>query len=260
MSTIRMSDGCELFYRLDGDDALPVLVFSNPHGFTHRLWDVQAEALADRFRVLRYDNRGHGASTVPPAPYTLERIARDAQEVIQGLGLKNVNFCGLSIGGMVGMWLAAHEPEVIGRMVLANTSAFLAQADHLRSRLAAIEQGGMAAVVEDIVERSLSQHFRDANPAAADQCRAMVSAVPPVGYIGGGHAVLNMDLRGCLAAIHVPVLVIAGCHDNSTPVAMGEYIARSVPDSRMAVLESAHLSNIEQSTDFNDLLISFFSR
>lgn len=257
MPTMTMSDGCELYYRFDGDEGQPVLVFSNPHGFTHQLWEPQVAALAGRFRVLRYDNRGHGGSAVPAGPYTIERIAQDARELIEGLGLQRVHFCGLSIGGMAGLWLAAHAPHVVGRVVLANTSAYLNPADHLRRRIAAIEQGGMAAVVDDIIERSLSRTFRDSHPAVTDTFRDMVKAVPPAGYIAGGHAVLGMDLRACLSDIRVPALVIAGAHDTSTPVAMGAAIAEA-RGARLEVLESAHLSNIEQAAEFNRLLEAFF--
>lgn len=260
MPTMTMSDGCELYYRLDGDEGQPVLVFSNPHGFTHQLWDPQVTALAGRFRVLRYDNRGHGSSGVPGGPYTIERIALDARDLIDGLGLQRVNFCGLSIGGMVGMWLAAHAPQALGRLVLANTSAYLNPADHLRRRIAAIERDGMEAVADDIIGRSLSQKFRETQPGITEKFRGMVETVPPEGYVAGGHAVLGMDLRACLADIRLPVLVVVGTRDISTPVAMGEVIVDSVAGAQLAVLESAHLSNIEQAAEFNRLLESFFEQ
>lgn len=257
MPTMRMSDGCEIHYRFDGEEGRPVLVFSNPHGFTHALWDLQVEELTHHFQVLRYDNRGHGNSEVPEGPYTLERIALDAKELIEGLGLQGVAFCGLSIGGMVGMWLAAHAPHVLGRAVLANTSAWLNLSDHLRRRIAIIEEKGMTAVVDDIIGRSLSEAFRDDHSALAEKFQDMVGSMSPTGYIAGGHAVLDMDLRATLSDIALPVLVIAGAQDTSTPVRMGEVIAQSVAGARIAVLEAAHLSNVERVVEFNRLLVDF---
>jgi len=256
---MKMSDGCSLFYRLDGDLAKPVLVFSNPHGFTHRLWDPQVDNLMDRFRILRYDFRGHGGSEIWEGPYSLERAALDVVELVEGLALnKNkVAFCGLSIGGMVGIWLAANKPELLTRVVLANTSLFLEPADHLRRRLALIETSGMGAVVDDIITRSLSEDFRRDNSVTTNLLATMVSRIAPVGYVAGGRVVLQMDLRDCPQHINLPSLVIAGSRDQSTPPYMGEEITKKIAGAQYALLDSAHLSNVEQEAEFNLLLRNF---
>ncbi len=257
MPTIQLSDGCSLFYRLDGEEGRPVLMFSNPHGFTHELWNPQIEAMTSRFRVLRYDYRGHGDSEVWNGPYSLARAALDAAELIEGVGLRSVAFCGLSIGGMVGVWLAANRPDLLTATVLANTSLHLDPADHLKRRLALIDQGGMAPVVDDIIQRSLSGDFRRENPDIAARLEKMVAAIPPAGYIAGGQAVLEMDLRACPQNIDLPVLIIAGSADTSTPPFMGEEIADRIPGARYALLDSAHLSNVERATEFNRLMLDF---
>ena len=257
MPMMRMSDGCSLHYRFDGEEGKPVLMFSNPLGFTHELWDHQIEAMTADFRVLRYDFRGHGRSGVWGGPYSLERAALDAAGLIEGLGLAPVAFCGLSIGGMVGVWLAANKPHLLSRAVLANTSLYLDPADHLRRRMAMIEKDGMAPVVDDIIGRSLSDDFRRKNPAASKDLEAMVAGIPAAGYIAGGHAVLEMDLRTLPERIDLPVLVIAGSADNSTPPRMGEEIARRIAGAKYALLDSAHLSNVEQAGGFSGLLRNF---
>ena len=259
MPMLRMSDGCSLFYRLDGDEGKPILMFSNPHGFTHELWEPQMAAMTSEFRVLRYDYRGHGRSEVWGGLYSLERAALDAVELIEGLGVGIVSFCGLSIGGMVGIWLAAHKPDLLSGMVLANTSLFLDPADHLRRRLALIEKSGMSPVVHDVIGRSLSKDFRRTNPATTEKLEQMVAGIPAAGYIAGGHAVLEMDLRALPEAIKLPVLVIAGSGDNSTPPRMGEEISRRIAGAGYALLDSAHLSNVEQAEEFNRLLTGFLT-
>lgn len=259
MPMMRMSDGCALHYRWDGRDDAPVVMFSSSLGYTHAMWDAQVEALGSRFRILRYDSRGHGASDPPGAADTIERLALDAAELIAGLGLPSVNFVGLSIGGMVGMWLCANVPHLVTRVVLANTSAHLDAADNLRRRLALIEQGGMAAVATDITERSLSSAFQKMDPGTTRTIRDMIEAMSPQGYIAGGRAVLGMDLRARLAEIQRPALVIVGALDTATPPMMGERLAAAVPGARLARLEAAHLSNIERATEFNQLVSDFLA-
>ncbi len=260
MPVMTMSDGCSLYYRLDGQEGAPAIVFSNPHGFTHELWDPQVQQLASDFRILRYDNRGHGASDVPPGPYSVERMALDARELIEGLGLASAGFCGLSIGGMVGMWLGFHAPGVLSRAVLANTSAHLDPSQALEQRLELIHAEGMDAAVADVMARSLTQSYQADNPRITARLAEIVASTPPAGYIAGGEAVLDFDFRDSISAIDLPVLVIAGEQDPATPTAMGAAIAGAVPGAELVYLDASHLSNIEQASAFNDLIRDFFSR
>lgn len=258
MPMMRMSDGCALEYRLDGEDDRPVLMFSNSHGFTLEMWDPQIPAMTRHFRVLRYNNRDHGASdNSPDGPLTIEQIARDARDLIEGLKLPTVAFCGLSIGGMVGMWLAVNAAPLLSRIVLANTSAYLGTAPPLKQRIALIEKEGMEVVKGDIIQRSLSQEFRDNNPVMTEKITAMIEGMSPTGYIAGGHAVLDMDQRAYLSEIRTPALVIAGNNDTATPRAMGQAIAEDITGARFAALDAAHLSNIECADAFNHLILDF---
>ena len=257
MPMMPMSDGTALHYRFDGDASRPILMLSNSLGSTLDMWDPQMAALAEHFRVLRYDNRGHGASDVPEGPYGMARIGRDAQELIEGLQLSRVVFCGLSLGGMVGMWLGANAPHLVTRAVFANTSAYFGQPDIWNQRIALIEAEGLHAAAGGIIQRWLTPDFIDRHPALTAKMLAMVAGIPPAGYVAMAAAVRDMDQRAGLAAITMPVLVIAGALDPATPPAMGEAIAEAIPNARLAILNAAHLSNVELPEEFTKLLLTF---
>jgi 3-oxoadipate enol-lactonase len=260
MPMISMSDGCALHYRFDGDDSRPVLMFSNSLGTTHEMWDPQIKALTAHFRVLRYDNRGHGASDVPDGPYTVARMGRDAQELIEGLKLPSVAFCGLSLGGMVGLWLGGNAPYLVTRAVLANTSAHIGQPEVWNQRIKLIENEGMNAAASGIIQRWLTKEFMDENPAMTAKMLAMVAGIPPAGYIAAAKAVRDMDLRPSLPEIRTPALIIAGARDPATPPAMGEEIAHGIANARLAILDTAHLSNIEKPEEFSSLVANFLAQ
>jgi 3-oxoadipate enol-lactonase len=259
MQMAEMSDGCRINYRFDGPPDAPVLLLSNSLSSTLEMWEPQVGELSSRFRVLRYDNRGHGASDVPPGPYTIERFGQDAKELIEALGVAPVAFCGLSMGGMVGMWLAANAPQLLTRAVFANTSAFFGNDEVWNQRIAAVEAGGMRAAAETTIQRWLTQDFRDANPAIAQETFDMIANNPVAGYVASAPGVRDVDLRAALPGITTPCLVIAGALDPSTPPAMGEAIVEAIPDARLAILDSAHMSNIEKADEFNRLVIKFLS-
>jgi 3-oxoadipate enol-lactonase len=257
MPMMPMSDGTALHYRLDGDDDRPVMVLSNSLGSTLDMWDLQMPVLAGHFRVLRYDNRGHGASDVPAGPYSLARVGLDAQELIEALKLTKVTFCGLSLGGMVGLWLGAHAPGLVTRAVLANTSAFMGQPDMWNARIALIEAEGMQAVAGGTIQRWLTAEFIERQPAVTAKMLAMVAGVPPKGYTAMAAALRDMDLRADLPLVTMPTLVIAGARDIATPPAMAEAIAGAIPSARLAILDAAHLSNVELPDEFTKLVLTF---
>jgi len=247
-----------LAYELSGPEQSPVLVLSNSMGTTMAMWDQQLAALTGRLRVLRYDHRGHGASEVPPGPYRIEELGRDLLGLLDDLGLDRVSFCGLSLGGMVGMWLAAHAPDRIDRLALCCTAATVNGEVYLE-RAAKVRAGGTGAVVAEVVDRWFTPAFRRAAPHQLERAAAMLLATSEEGYVGCCEALAAMDLRAGLPAITAPTLVIAGADDLATAPARAEAIVAAIPKARLEVVAgAAHLANIEQPEQVTRLLLDHF--
>ena len=256
MSTYEI-DGNSFAVRVDGTNAAPALLLSNSLSSDFTMWDDQVPAWSRHLRVVRYDVRGHGASQVSPPPYTIERLAHDALGILDALGIDKAHFCGLSMGGMVGMWLLAHAPTRIGRAVLANTSAYIEPRSLWDSRIEFARQSGIDATVEAIVTRWFSKAFRAKAPATIDRTRAMIRRTSVDGYVGCCEAIRDMDQRESIRAIRNPVLVIVGANDPSTPPEAGRAIHAAIPGSTLTVLDAAHLSNVEQPAAFEEAVARF---
>jgi 3-oxoadipate enol-lactonase len=256
MPTIQ-SNGCPINVVIEGPENAPVLMLSNSLGTTHAMWQPQLEAFKQHFRLVRFDRRGHGGSGVPKGPYTMEGLARDALAVLDGLGLKRVNWCGLSMGGMEGMWLGANAPERFERMVLCNTSAQFPDRKIWDDRLRFARENGLAAMVGANMERWFTKGFREREPKAIAWITEMFLTTPLEGYIGCGEAVRDMDHRALLPKIKVPTLVIAGRHDPATTLQAGEYLRDHIPGVAFTVLEAAHISNVEQPAAFSNAVLEF---
>ena len=185
---------CRLFYLLDGPEDRPVVMFSNSVGSDLGMWDTQVPSVSKRFRVLRYDSRGHGRSDAPQGPYTIDRLGLDAAMLIDGLGLRQVSFCGLSKGGMVGMWLGANAPHMLNRLVLANTSSNLGPPEFWDERIRVAQADGMAALADVVINRWFTPEFIQRAPGEIDRCRRMLVATPADGYAACCAAIRDMDL------------------------------------------------------------------
>lgn len=246
-------------YRCDGPAGAPVLVLSNSLGTTLSMWEPQAAAFARRFRVVRYDSRGHGGSAVTPGPYTIEQLGRDVVGLLDRLEIKWARLCGLSMGGMVALWLVAHAPERIDRLALCNTAARIGPPDQWNARIAAVRRGGMAAVAATVVERWFTPAFVAREPTVADSARQHLLHTAPDGYCACCAAVRDADMRPLLSQVRAPTLVIAGTHDRVTPPADGRLLAAAIPDARYVELDAAHLSNIEAAAPFTDAVLHFLS-
>jgi 3-oxoadipate enol-lactonase len=195
-----------LHHILDGPEGAPVIVLANSLGTTLSMWDDQAPALQTRFRLLRYDHRGHGSSPVPPGPYMIEDLGRDVLALLEQLGIDRVSFCGLSLGGMVGMWLASEVPERIDRLVLCCTAArFAPGAYDSRART-----DGVTEIADNVLERWFTPAFRASQRDVVEWARRMLHETPAEGYAGCCEAVRDADLRSRLSDIRAPTLVIAG--------------------------------------------------
>ncbi|WP_338880824.1 3-oxoadipate enol-lactonase [Achromobacter veterisilvae] len=251
-------DGARVAYRYDGDPGLPTLVLSNSIGTTLRMWDAQIPALARRFRVLRYDTRGHGSSSVPPGAYSLDRLGRDVLELLDGLGIVRAHFLGLSLGGIIGQWLGVHAPERIDRLVLSNTSAYLGPAPQWDERIAAtLRAGDMEETASTFLGNWFPPAMLQAGGATVDKFRDMLLRTDKHGLAGAFAAVRDTDLRRTIALIPNPTLVIAGRDDTVTAASHGERIAATIPGARLLVLPAVHLSNVELPEAFEASVLEF---
>jgi 3-oxoadipate enol-lactonase len=247
------------FHCFNGPDDAPVLMLASSLGTHHGMWDAQIGAFSSRYRVLRYDTRGHGASEVTPGPYDIALLGRDVLDLLDQLRLARVSFCGLSIDGMIGTWLAAIAPERIERLVLSNTSALMGGSDAWNARIDAVRRDGMSAVADAVVERWFTPRFRHSDPEAVERIRQMLLTTPPTGYVACCAAVRDMDHRALLSRITTPTLVIAGTHDPSTPVSHARVLADRIAGARLVELDAAHLSNIEAAPAFNTAVLEFLT-
>jgi 3-oxoadipate enol-lactonase len=237
----------ELHHLFEGSEEAPVLVMANSLGTTLRMWDEGAPALRERFRLLRYDHRGHGGSPVPPGLYTIEDLGRDALALLDGLGIERFSWCGLSIGGMVGMWLASEAPERVEGLVLCCTSALLGPRELWDERIRVARKEGMDALVDSVVVRWFTPEFFSAHPETVEKAAAMLRGTDPEGYAGCCAAIRDMDLRDRLGQIRAPTLVISAADDPATPPEHGELIRDAIPGAGFEVIPGAsHLANIEQ--------------
>ncbi|GJG88072.1 hypothetical protein tb265_32530 [Gemmatimonadetes bacterium T265] len=257
---VTVGDGCRLAYRLDGPAGAPVLLLVNSLGTTLDAWAPQAAAFAGRFRVLRYDARGHGASDVPPGAYSLDRLGRDAVELLDALGIARAHVCGLSLGGMVGQWLGARAPARVGRLVLACTAPYMGPPAGWQERIDAVLREGMGAVVDGVLGRWFTPGFRARSPGAVAPVRAMLLSAAPAGYAGCCAAIRDMDLRPTAPLVTVPVRLVAGVHDPVTPPEQAAAIARALPGGAEVVrLDAAHLANVEQPEAFARAVLDFLT-
>lgn len=250
-------DNARCYYRIEGRDDRPVLVLSHSLGQDHTMWDAQAADLSPYFRVLRYDIRGHGASDVTPGDYRIEQLAGDVLALADALGIERFAFCGLSLGGMIGQWLAGHAPQRLTAAVLANTSA-RADAETMEQRRHAVRSGGMNAVVDLVMGRFFSPRLLTSDSPAVAASRRTLLATDPAGYTGCCAAIRDMNQTAILSQIEVPVLIVSGDLDVSLPwKGHGEELARGIAGSRVVHLPAAHLSNIETPRAFSAALLDF---
>jgi 3-oxoadipate enol-lactonase/4-carboxymuconolactone decarboxylase len=247
----------ELHHRLEGPEGAPVVMFANSLGTTLEMWDNQAAALADRYRVLRFDMRGHGRSPAPPGPYTVGELADDALALLDHLEIPRVLFCGLSLGGAVGMTLALRAPGRLERLVLSATALEFEPPEQWHERAATVRAEGMGAIAPAGMERWFTPA---ADPELVARFDAMLRSQPVDGYAACCEALAAHDLRGALGDVRIPTLTIAGAEDPVTPPAKLEAIRAEIPGARGTVIERArHMVNAEQSARFTPVLDAFLA-
>jgi len=245
-----------LFYRLEGRSDLPALVLSHSLGCDHGMWAPQIPDLLQHFQVLRYDTRGHGASAVPADDCTLDQLGKDALGLADKHDLANFAFCGLSMGGAVGQWLAIHAPQRLTALVLANTSPKFGTPDTWNARRKAVQEGGMQAIVDAVMQRFFSPDKQES--AWAQSTRAVLLGTDPQGYAACCAALRDADTRASLSTISVRTVVIGSDKDPSTPwEAHGAILARDIPGAKSVRFQTAHLSNLEQPRAFTTAVLDF---
>src|SRR5271169_3111992 len=240
----------KIHYEWTGAEHLPVLVFSNCLGTNLRMWDPQIESFSKHYRILRYDTRGLGQSGVTPGPYTIEQLSWDVVHVLDTLKLDRVYFCGLSMGGMTGMFLGANAANRFHKLVLCNTAAKIGTAETWNARIQAVQSGGMKAVASSVIERWLTPSFRASHAAEAQSLREMLESANAQGYVANCAAVRDLEQRDSLGKIRAPCLVVTGTHDPATTPVDAHFLTKSIPSAAYVELSASHLSNFEARDDF----------
>jgi len=254
-------NGINVNYEIAGSG--PWVTLSHSLACSLGMWDEQMDALTAKYKVLRYDTRGHGATDAPPGPYTLEQMADDAHAMLAALGIERTHWVGLSMGGMIGQTFALKYPNVFDSLVLADTTSRYppAAGGIWADRVKAVTDKGMAAVVDGTLARWFTEPFRQSQPAIMKRVADYIRTTPVAGYVGSCQAIPKIDLTDRLGEIRCPTLIIVGEQDAGTPVALARDIHAAMPGSELVIIPSAsHLSNVEQPQAFNAALLGFLQR
>ncbi len=253
-------EGGQIHYEVDGEASLPALVLSNSLGTDLTMWDTQILAFTHDFQVLRYDSFGHGQSTFSTRPNAIEMLGKDVLTLMDHLGIQDAYFCGLSVGGMVGQWLALNAGKRFAKIVLCNTAARIGTEESWNGRIDAVRRGGVSAVSQGILERWFTAPFREREPATVERFRKILEATNPDSYSATCAAIRDADFRTEVPKIRAKTLVVAGTQDKATPPGDGRYLAEWIPSSKFIELNTAHLSNVEAARQFSDEVLKFLTQ
>lgn len=250
--------GARLHWRLDGKPGNPLLVLGNSLGTDLFMWDQQVEALTQRFRLLRYDVRGHGASDVVPGGATLDMLGAELLALADHSGAERFAYCGLSLGGLVGQWLGVNAPRRVSKLVLSNAAPHLPPPEGWTQRMQLARDQGMGALVDMVMPRFFSQAYRDRDEPFYHSMRTSFTAMSGEGYAACCAAIRDADFRASLPRIGAPTLVISGALDAATPhEAFGAQLVAGIPGARSVILPAGHISNVEQPEAFSRALLEF---
>lgn len=251
--------GIKIHYRFDGEETAPVLMLSHPLGVDYSTWTPQIAAFAQRFHVLRYDTRGHGATEVTRGPYAVETLGRDCLGLLDSLGIERAHFCGLSLGGVIGMWLGIHAPGRIERLVLSNTGPRIGTTESWNARIAQVREGGMASIAATQIGRWFTPEFAARAPETTEAILQLLRKCPPEGYIGCCAALRDSDLGEGIGKIRNPALLIGGAHDPVSTPADARFMIERIHGAQYVELEASHLSSIEAAEKFSEAVLRFLS-
>lgn len=249
----------DLEYRLDGPETAPVLVLSNSLGTTWQMWQPQMADLTKHYRVLRYNTRGHGRSPAASGPVSLDSLGQDVLDLLDHLGIQRAFFCGISLGGMIGLWLNRHAPGRFHRIVVANTAARIGQSKGWLQRAATVRQQGMGSVASTAADRWFTPAFRQANPGVVKLLVDGLADTPTEGYAACCEALAHADLRHDVVAMNRPMLVIAGDEDPVTTPQEAQWLVVEAGHAHYLALPASHLSNIACAAAFNQHVITFLT-
>lgn len=250
----------ELNHEAGGRPDGSAIVFTGSLGTDLTMWKTQSDRLGERFRTLRYDIRGHGHSDVPDGPYSIADLGSDLVALLDRAGIERASLCGLSIGGMISMWVAAHHPERVERVVLCCTSALLGPPEGWHQRAATVRAEGVEAIADAVLERWFTPGFAAQHPQVIEDMRGRLVATPAEGYAGCCEAIAAMDLTGDLGSISAPTLVLSGADDPATPPVHGRRIAELIRGARFEVVSpAAHLATVERPDLTTAMILRFLS-
>ena len=247
----------QLHYQTFGNASNPALVFSNSLGTNYGMWQQQFNALKEQFFVVCYDTRGHGASSTPQGPYSLQQLGEDVIHLLDHLKISKAAFCGISMGGLTGQWLAIHYPERFSHVVVCNTAAKIGQEQAWLDRAALVRSQGLQSIADSAASRWFTVPFIQSNAATVATLSNDLGAGSPEGYASCCEALAKADVREQLKTITVPVLIVAGQQDPVTTVVDAEFMQSQIPKSRLIEIDASHISNVEQPTAFNQNLMNF---
>lgn len=255
-------NGAVINYEIEGPEDAPVVTLSHALAASLNLWDFQSLLLRNSFRVLRFDTRGHGLSSAPPGPYTMESLSEDVVRLLDHLQIPKTDFVGISMGGMIGQVLAIKYPERLDRLVLCDTTSRVPpEAGPMwEDRVRKVATEGMASLAQETLDRWLSEEFRRDHPQITNRIRNMILETPVPGYAGCCRAISSFDVSAEVSRIAAPTLIIVGENDPGAPVSASEALRQSVCNSRMVIVPKAlHLPNIEAADFFNKQLLNFLN-
>jgi 3-oxoadipate enol-lactonase len=246
-----------LHYLVSGKAGGPPLVLANSLGSSMRMWEKVLPALEERFRVVRFDMRGHGESSVPQGPYSIEQLGEDLISLMDAVGVSRAHVCGLSLGGLVAMWVGIHRADRVSRIVLANTAARIGTRDGWEQRILAVREIGMDSIASQMPGRWFTEMYRAGHPDEMESIRQMVASTAPEGYSACCAALRDADLCDQIDLIDAPCLVVAGTHDPATTLQDGRALHAALRRSTYVELDASHLSAWERHEEFSNVVLSF---
>ncbi|KGT46430.1 3-oxoadipate enol-lactonase [Acinetobacter sp. HR7] len=253
------SNDAQINYQTFGDASKPALVFSNSLGTKYSMWQPQIEHFQQDYYVICYDTRGHGASSAPQGPYSLEQLGQDVVNLLDHLNIAKAAFCGISMGGLTGQWLAIHKPERFSEVIVCNTAAKIGQEQAWQDRAALVREQGLAPIAATAASRWFTDPFIQSNPAVVAELSNDLGAGSPEGYANCCEALAKADVREQLSSIQIPVLIIAGQQDPVTTVTDGQFMQQRIANSQLFEINASHISNIEQPEAFNQAVQTFLA-